>query len=84
MGLPSIEYIEDCIGRYLTPYERARVEERIRRLREVYKEIDDGKFDEAKRLINILKNDWGDLNADIIRAEVTLDWARMPDESSTT
>jgi len=75
--MPYAPQIEAWIGRKLTPDELARVEERERRRREVHAAIDSGDFAEAKRLLDAIKAEWGDLDSEVVYAETSYDWARM-------
>ncbi len=56
----------------------ARSAEGEARRRAVHDAIDDGRFDEAAELLGRLKADWGELDSAVIRAQTTLDWARLP------
>jgi hypothetical protein len=73
-GRDSNAILDDVMGA------AARSAEGEARRRAVHEAIDHGRLEEAARLLESLKAEWGELDSAVIGAQTTLDWARLPQD----
>ena len=73
--MPSIELIENTIGRKLNDEERCRVLEREELRLQLHDLIDSGSFIKARSMLESLKLQWGRLHPELVYAESCIEWS---------